>query len=329
MNPQEIFSPHHGRTVKFGRTRAVAHGPRMKMRKYLQAIPPAPPAEDYSPLAAASLSQIFGNDQLGDCVIAGIGGHILGVETGNAGACFVTTEADIIKEYSAIGGYVVGDASTDQGCNEETALNWYVANGTANGTKPLGWLAVDATNENEVKSALYLFENLVFGIELPDAWVTPFPDAPGFVWDVAGAPDPQNGHCIVGVGYTAAGVIVASWGMLGVLTWAAIAEYCCSGNGGELYVLITPDQLTKGQQKAPNGFAWADLIVDFDALGGHVSPPDPIPVPAPVPQPASGPVTLAQAQAFATAGLARAHAVLTRGQAEAWARKGLSDNWPK
>ena len=48
---------------------------------------------------------------------------------------------------------------------------------------------------------------------------------PGFVWDVAGPANPDNGHCFVGVGYTDIGVVIDSWGMLGTITWAAIAAY--------------------------------------------------------------------------------------------------------
>ena len=72
---------------------------------------------------------------------------------------------------------------------------------------------------------MWLFENLYFGLELPDAWINPMPDAPGFVWDAAGPADPQNGHCVVGVGYTAQGITIDSWGMTGLLTDKAIAKY--------------------------------------------------------------------------------------------------------
>ena len=126
----------------------------------------------------------------------------------------------------------------------------------------------------------------MFGIDLPDAWITPFPSASGFVWDVAGASDPNNGHCVIGLGYNAQGVIIDSWGMLGTITWAAVAKYCAANVGGELFTVITPDQLAKGQTTAPNGVAWSTLISDFDALGGNVPVPAPTPTPpAPTPVP--------------------------------------------
>jgi hypothetical protein len=86
------------------------------------------------------------------------------------------------------------------------------------------------------------------------------PSAGGFKWDVAGDPDPENGHAIMGLGYYPTGIIVDSWGMIGCLTWAAIAKYCTTNAGGSLYAMITPDQLAKGQTKAPNGLLWSQLI---------------------------------------------------------------------
>jgi len=337
-----LFAPHLNRNVKMGRRRPVAPGPRMRLSKYLKlSLPAAPATCDYTAAAASVLANIYLNDQLGDCVIAG-GYHIVGVETGNAtGTAFAASDAQLTADYSAIGGYVPGDPSTDQGCDEVTALNYWVNTGFADGSKLLGWLVVDPTNQQEVMAALWLFENLFFGLELPDAYISPFPSASGFTWDVAGNPDPSNGHCIVGAGYKANGVTVDTWGLLGTLTWAAISKYCVTGAGGALYVMLTPDQIAKGQSKAPNGVNWTDLLADFDSMGGNVpvpapTPPSPTPVPPPPapsptpvpPPPPSSAVTLTQATQWAMQGLADAHLILTRPQAEKVVRTSLAQNWP-
>ncbi len=275
-----------GRTVKMGRTRPPGAYQRLSFAKYFRgALPSAPATVDYSAPAASVLANVYLNDQLGDCVIAG-GYHGVGVETGNAGDLFTASSQQLIQDYSAIGGYVPGDPKTDNGCNEVTAFNYWTSTGFKNGTKALGWLAVDQTDPAQMRTALYLFENLFFGMELPDAWVNPTPASSGFTWDVAGAPDPNNGHFVTGVGYTANGVTIDTWGMLGTLTWAAINNYCSSANSGGVYVILTPDQLAKGQAKAPNGFDWTALINDFNALGGSVPVPSPKP-PSPSPKPPS------------------------------------------
>jgi hypothetical protein len=267
---KEVFAPHLNRNIKLGRRRPVAHCPRMRFGNYLPpSLPTPPPSCDYSPLAAAALSEIYMNDQLGDCVIAG-GYHVVGVETGNAdgGRPFLATNDQILADYSAIGGYVPGDSSTDNGCDEETALNYWTQHGFANGTKLHGFLAIDATNMQEVQQAMFLFENLFFGVELPDSWISPFPSASGFVWDV-GSPDPENGHCFVGVGYNDQGVQIDSWGLIGTVTWAAVASLCVSGGGGQLFTMLSPDELSGAQAKAPNGVDWGGLEADFDAIGGR------------------------------------------------------------
>jgi hypothetical protein len=336
MPVKQVHAPHLGRTVKFGRRRPVAVGPHFRLRNYLRASLPSPPTlVDYSAKAATALANIYDNDTLGCCVIAG-GYHVLGVETGNAGDLFTATDSQIVADYSAIGGYVPGDPSTDQGCDEPTALNYWTSHGFADGSKLLGWLSVDATNQTELMQALYLFENLYFGLELPDAWVNPMPSAAGFVWDVAGAADPNNGHCVIGCGYNTTGVQIDTWGMIGTLTWKAIAEYAVTANGGAVYVLCSPDQLAKGQSVAPNGVAWTDLLSDFDSMGGSVpvptAPPAPVPTPpapSPSPAPTSAVVTLAEAQAAIKAGIGSGGVIQTRSSAERLAAAALAKlNWP-
>ena len=282
---RSLFIPHLNSTVKLARKRPDPNTPKLHLSKYLKNLPTPPSSCNYAPNAMQSLSQMYLNDQLGDCVIAA-GYHIVGVETGNAngGTPFVATSAQITSDYSNIGGYVPGDPSTDQGADEQTALNWWTSKGFANGTKLSGWVAIDATNQQEVQQAMFLFENLLLGIELPDSWISPFPSVNGFTWDV-GTPDPGNGHAICCVGYSAQGVYIDTWGLIGTITYAAIKELCVNSNGGELYVLLTPDQIAKGQAKAPNGVAWADLISDFIAMGGTIPAPPPVPTPPTPPAP--------------------------------------------
>jgi hypothetical protein len=260
---------------KMGRKRPVARCPRLSLRNYLmRSLPAPPPTCDYSKSASSSLSKVYENDTLGDCVIAGMA-HVVGVLTGNAGTKpFLYSNSEIITLYSAIGGYVPGDPSTDQGCDEQTALNYWENNGAPAGSthRIAGWLAVNAADPNEYRTALWLFENLYFGLELPDAWVKPMPSSSGFVWDAAGPPNPDNGHCVAGVGYTAKGVTIGSWGMLGLITDAAIAKYAVRAAHGELYTVVSQDGINKATNKAPAGFDWSQLVADFDSMGGSVAP---------------------------------------------------------
>jgi len=271
MAIKSLQQPGSGRTYKLGRKRRIARGPHFRLRNYLmRELPPAPTACDYTKSASSALAKVYCNDKLGDCVIAGIG-HVVGVLTGNANKKpFLYTDAQIIELYGAIGGYVPGHPNTDEGCDEQTALNYWENNGAPKGSTHTiaGWLSVNGTDSVECRTALWLFENLYFGIELPDAWVNPMPSRSNFVWDVAGAPDQDNGHCVVGVGYTAKGVTIATWGMTGLITDAAIAKYATIVGQGELYAVVNQDGISKAKQKAPNGFDWSQLVADFDSMGG-------------------------------------------------------------
>jgi hypothetical protein len=328
---KEVFAPHLNRNVKLGgRQIPVAVGPHLRLENYmkLSSMPSPPSSLNLSTLAMACLIQIFGNNALGDCVIAGKS-HVDGVWTGNgdAGTPFIATENQVVSQYSAIGGYVPGNPATDQGCNMQTALNWWTQNPGADGSKLVAWTGGSPTNVPLTMASVNLLEHAYIGMALADSWISPFPSANGFVWDVAGDPDPSNGHCVMAYGYNSQGLLIDSWGLLGVLTWGAVAKYCSTSAGGELYYMLSTDMLLKGQQAAPNGVAWGALISDWDSsFGGNVpapTPPTPAP-PAPTPAP-PGSITLAQAQAAAVAKLQTVRPLLTRGLAESLVNQALAE----
>jgi len=253
----------------FGRRRPVARYPRLSLKNYLaKALPNPPPQWNWRRLAVPSLEEMYLNDTEGDCVIAELG-HSAGVLTANAtGTPALFTGTQINALYSAIGGYVPGDPSTDNGCDIQTALNYWGLNGLLpdGSHKIQGYLAVNPADITELQLAVFLFENLCFGLDLPDAWVSPPPATDGFVWDVAGPPDQANGHCVLGFGYNRIGVAISTWALEGVMTYAAIAQYCAAANQGELYTVISQDGLIKASQRAPNGFSWNQLQADFAAI---------------------------------------------------------------
>jgi hypothetical protein len=266
--------------VKFGRRRPSpnsVHGCKLRFGAYAMASLPTPPASlDLtggpnslvpSQDLLAALRLVLLNDQLGDCTCAGAG-HTQALLTGNAGSVATPTSGQVLALYEAVSGYQPGSPSTDTGADENTVLEYLCSNGFPDGTKLSSYLALDATNATQVKQAAFLFENLYFGIELPDAWVSPFPSSDGFVWDV-GQPDPDNGHCVVSVGYNDQGVQIDTWGLFGTITWAAVAQLCGTNGGGQLFTLLSPDQIAKGQTKSPTGFDWATLQADIKALDGR------------------------------------------------------------
>lgn len=334
-----IITRDDGLNFRLGRKRPVAKGHMMHLRNYLHAagLPVAPAQVDYTAKATAVLSQMYGNDRLGDCVIAG-GYHIIGMETSqvmqpNSG--YIATLDDIIADYSAIAGYVPGDPSTDGGTAEPDAFRYWTETGFRDGSKLKGWLGIDTTNINNVKNALNLFENVSFAIELPDPWLSPIPSGNGFIWKVAGDPNPQNGHCFIGGGYDSTGVKICTWGMVGTIEWDAVQYYTQESLGGALYCLLSEDQIAKAQVAAPNGLNWTQLISDFDFMGGLI--PQAAPAAESLALQASVPVhprvSLFQAQQWASSDLRLpAGSVLTPMQNRlliAKIQENVKKHWPK
>lgn len=251
--------------MKLGRTPPIPGQKFLSLGDFLPTLPAPPPTADFTGPAKKVLSDIMGNDRLGDCVIAG-GYHVKGLITANAGAEFHATSQQVVHDYSAIGGYN-GTRATDRGCDEQKALDYWLRHGWADGSKIVGWLKVNPHDLNLCRTACWLFEHLYYGSAMPNAW-TP-PQRPGFVWDI-GRANNQNGHCFMSPGYTADGFIIETWGIAGTLTDRAMQQ-----NIQELYVMLDESMVSKINNKAPNAMDWGALVAAWNSMGGSVAPPPP------------------------------------------------------
>lgn len=259
-------------TVKLGRK-----PPTVEIRKALHlsayldlAAITLPETVDYHTKSSASLSRMYLNDQYGDCVIAGKY-HTVGVWSGNDGpATVVGTDAEVLASYHAICG------AGDNGCVITEVLDAMKSgglpfNGVRHGID--GYVAVDWTNREMVKAALYLFGNITLGINLPSAWTS------ASTWDVTTS-GIVGGHDVAAVGYRFDGVVISSWGKLFVITWAAFTSRKWLE---EAWVLLGPDWY--GSDKvSPSGVNVAALQADLAAIGqGKIPTVDPTPTPTPTP----------------------------------------------
>jgi hypothetical protein len=282
VNKVEIGDGHF---VHFGRKRPAVIHPHLTFSRYIdkRVLPLPPQMVNYG---SPAFSKMYLNDRLGDCVIAAVE-HAEGGFTANANPpAMIYSDQETIDYYSAACGYVFGNESTDNGCEIQTVLSYWQRNGAPIGSthKIAGVLGIDPTDPVQIQTAIWLFgPGLIFGTELPDKWISPFPSGSGFVWDVSGPPNPNNGHCYLGVGYGQTGVNIATWGMTGTQTYAAIAAYNIPKYYGELYIVISHDWISNARQIAPNGFNWQQLQDDFAAFSGQ--PPTPPPPPPPPPPP--------------------------------------------
>jgi hypothetical protein len=269
MPVTRIVEHHTGRSFAFGYRPSPPELLRTRrfFRNYATPALPNPPHEvNYQTDAMASLSQMMGNDQYGDCVEAYMS-HQVGIWTGNANgpaACQVYTENQTLAEYYAING-----TTMDNGTDPIVALNYWKAKGFASGSgshKIAGWLAIDPTNWQEIRQAIWLFGGAGACMELPDAYTNPFPAGSGFRWIRAGAPDLNQGHCFGLCGYRGPWARCDTWGMTGWIRNGALAYYCADAQYGALYCAVSADWISKAKSVSPTGLNFAQLEADFGLL---------------------------------------------------------------
>jgi len=237
----------------------------LKLARYLKTVelPPAPAAVDWTP-AVPDWGMLM-NDQLGCCVISGMMHLTMGWRANAGAAISVPTDDEVIAAYSAIGGYVPGDPSTDQGCNMLDALKYWRNAGIAVGgeaSRIAAFAEVNLADDAEVKAALWLFGGLFTGFSMPasaenaDSWVVPACGLHG-----QGKPGSWGGHCAPLAAEDASGVYRAlTWGEWMPASHDFVADYC-----EEAYVVLSPAWLEQNG-KAPSGFDLAALQADLAAL---------------------------------------------------------------
>lgn len=270
-----LTHPITGRRVMLGRKRPSPQllDRRLSFDRYVPSTLPKAPAGPLKrdALLMAVVRQMYGNDTAGDCTIAGKA-KLIGAFTGLANPPAVIFDtATVLAEYSRLTKppYDPADPSTDTGLDEMTVLDdWRTSDKSCLGAHNIAAvMSVDASNVEHMKLAVYLFGNGYLGLELPDAYVSPIPSANGFTWGVAGESDPENGHCIVAIDYTQAGLIVLTWGLWGVLTWDACAKYLAASDGGEFHVVLSHEIINRASAKAPSAFDFAQLQADLPQVG--------------------------------------------------------------
>ena len=280
--------------MRFGRKRP--HPARVERQrafaKYRTASPiVVPDAWDYSVLCTPALRTMLANgpdpsvtvnagvarNGLGDCTCAA---PCLAIDIWTAGgdAPVVITADQTVRLYELSCGYVLGDDSTDQGGDELSVLDYIEQHGIdGKGLhKIAGTASVDAADIQLLREGMFLTGALELCLELPDAYTHPFP-GPDAVWDIAGPPNDQDGHCILARGaFTTNGPTgkpcfgITTWGMPVWMTTDAVAYYCAARQGGSANLALTKEWVASAAAKAPNALAWDALAADFEQLGGTV-----------------------------------------------------------
>lgn len=190
--------------VKFGRRAAVQDDrvPFLRDLTAAQALPPPPASANW--YADLGMLNALGNLTVGDCVTAYIG-HAVQTFTAYAGDPQVPTEAQAIKLYSDITGYVPGDESTDNGTvilGPGGAMEWWAKNGVTFGnttSKAAAYAQIKLGDDALwIKQGIALFGGVAFGLNLPENVVAK--DKIPYLWDDPSGPV-AGGHCVLLCGY--------------------------------------------------------------------------------------------------------------------------------
>ena len=201
------------------------------------------------------------NNRLGDCVPADTA-HTLIIRSSNVGAgtAVVATDADVVKLYSAVGGYVPGNDATDNGCVEEDMESYLRATGFL-GHKADATASIDPTRQDYLKWGNQLFGHVRLGWNLPDYAEDQFEAREP--WDVqTTGPQGISGHDTPLVDYRGGMFYVCTWGRWRQpVTPAFMAKYLEEAHAELFYDWIA------AQGVAPSGFSLQALAEKLQAIG--------------------------------------------------------------
>lgn len=243
--------------MKLGKKRPRHDGRVPRLARYMQAMPTAPAALDYS--GKLTTLGMMRNDELGDCTCAAVG-HGIQVWTSQASNEQTISDNDVVALYERFG-YNPANPATDQGAVENDVLTSWLKVPVA-GHKIDAYAAIDPANASEVKAAIYLFGYAYIGLALPnsaqnqDVWDVPAGGSQG-----AGEPGSWGGHAVIVIGYDDQHLTCITWGALKKMTWAFWNTYC-----DEAYAILSPDW------KGAEGFDYSALTADVQALATGEGP---------------------------------------------------------
>lgn len=208
--------------------------------------------------------QMYANDRLGCCAIAGPA-HETRHWLGLIGRDAPITDDQVISVYSQVTGYDPADPSTDQGSVVADVVKFRRTVGfpdAAGGRhRILTGLGLQAGDRRELALAIAYFDAAGIGFQVPDYAMDQFrADQP---WDVQGNPADatiEGGHYVAALAYGPAGITVATWGKLQLMTWAFYQAFA-----DEAWAYLSPEFLDAAGH-SPDGLDIDALRQDIAAL---------------------------------------------------------------
>jgi len=227
-----------------------------------EALPPTPAVFGHQNLVPAKGWGMLGNDQCGNCTIAGPM-HVEMLWNAVAGRRVRFTPLDAVDDYGSVSGYVPGNPLTDLGCDMVTVAKYWQATGMRDcadtrhrigASLSIDGSAAGAPNLSHVYLSAYLFGAAGIGITLPQSADDQF--TKGEPWTDVGSASTGEYHFVPVIARGPLG--------LGFVTWG---EFCWMSEGffqtncREALVYLTQEDLVAG--KSPEGYDYSALLADL------------------------------------------------------------------
>src|SRR5258706_5305111 len=197
----------------------------LKLTTVLKAGPILPASYDFDTTHPGIPTPMFGNDTIGDCVIAGRAHQTLRFEDIDQKKVIPITNKDVLKEYYKETG------GPDSGLVVLDSLKLWRSKGWKVGKhsyKIQAFAQADQANHNEVLQAIYGDVGIGLGVQLDKDAQNQIQT--GLPWDVTTGPGSKpgswGGHYIYVPGYTPDGPVCVTWGRKQQMTWAWLDKYC-------------------------------------------------------------------------------------------------------
>jgi len=256
----------------------------------LRALPPIalPPLPfDYTALSRQAIAQSYLEGHYPICVTAAIARGV-GLLTGlNKSGQLIWTDKQIIDFQTAVTGRPPNGTILNDKASISMALAVWMNYGAPLGSnhKLLGFCVLDGKNTRDCQMGFWLTGIELLGFDFPTAWVRSL--RPGFTWDADNGPLEGTRDCVLVVGVAPNGLMVCSHGMLGTLTYSALATNVSRERGGEVYCGLSADIIDTVAGKCPANLTLAELVSLYNQIDGHQPVPAPGPPVPPVPPPVS------------------------------------------
>lgn len=248
-------------TLKLGKKPARKGAVLFKLANYInKAALPVPPLHfGHEKAIKANAWAMLGNDQVGDCVLAGAA-HETMLWNLEAGTKVAFNDKAVLSDYTAVTGYDPADPNTDQGTDMQAAASYRRKTGVVDSKgkrhKIEAYLAITPGDLQEHLIALYLFGAVGIGLQFPAGAMTQF--NAGKPWSTKDAGGIDGGHYVPLVAKREY-LEVVTWGKIQRMTHAFFAKY-----NDESVAYVSLEALTNN--KSPEGFDSAALLADLEAL---------------------------------------------------------------